>query len=132
MKKQALIVVSSANQLPLSEPKNTSVNIGFFLPELGKVLETFKDEYEFIFATPDGRKPTLDINGESLSMQAGEKLGYFSAKEMLSKNIYKYRENNKNLFDRRQKELNILYELMGKIPVSSNLPATNKEAADYR
>lgn len=132
MKKQALIIISSANQLPLSQPENMSINIGFFLPELGKVLETFKDEYEFIFATPNGKKPTLDINGESLSMQAGHILGYYSTKEIFSKDIYKYRENNKKLFDRRQNELNILYELMGKIPVSNNLPATNKEAADYR
>jgi len=32
------------------------------------------------------KKPTLDINGESLSMQAGEKLGIASVKELLENN----------------------------------------------
>ncbi|NKT61577.1 hypothetical protein GS885_28655 [Rhodococcus hoagii] len=70
-----------------------------------KNIGTFKDDYEFIFATPMAKKPTLDINGESLSMQAGEKLGIASVKEKIYKDPTNYRQKNTKLVDRREKEI---------------------------
>ncbi|MGW7874419.1 type 1 glutamine amidotransferase domain-containing protein [Staphylococcus xylosus] len=132
MKNQALIIISSANELPLNNPTKQKIDTGFFLVEMGKILDTFKDDYEFIFATPNGEKPTLDINGESLSMQAGEKLGIASVKEKFYKDPTNYRQKNTKLVDRREKELNTLYDLLGKLPVSQNLSNTDEETKEFR
>ena len=136
MKKKALIIVSSADKLPLKYPQGKSVSIGFFLVEMGKVLEVFKDEYEFTFATPDGGIPTLDINGESLLMQSACKLPVESVRLTAGLNCNfdadKYRENNKEYENRRWNELKIAGSLMGKLKVSKELPKSNKEAKMYR
>jgi len=76
-KRRALILISSARQLPLVEPADVkSISTGFFLVEMAQVLKEFEDDYEFTFATPDGNVPQLDINGMGLAMHAIEKIGY--------------------------------------------------------
>lgn len=75
-KRRALILISSARQLPLAEPAEVkSISTGFFLVEMAQVLKEFENDYEFTFATPDGNAPQLDINGMALSVQAIEKTG---------------------------------------------------------
>src|SRR2546423_15381091 len=75
-KRRALILISSARQLPLVEPADVkSISTGFFLVEMAHVLEEFEDDYEFTFAPPDGNVPQLDINGMALAMHAIEKIG---------------------------------------------------------
>jgi hypothetical protein len=39
------------------------------------MLKDFEDEYDFVFATPDGSPPRLDINGLALNFHAAGKLG---------------------------------------------------------
>src|SRR6266576_4124383 len=76
-KRRALILISSARQLPLVEPADVkSISTGFFLVEMAQMLKEFEDAYEFTFATPDGNVPQLDINGMGLAMHAIEKIGY--------------------------------------------------------
>src|SRR5437773_3802968 len=73
-KRRALILISSARQLPLVEPADVkSISTGFFLVEMAQVLKEFENDYEFTFATPDGKVPQLDINSMSLAMHAIEK-----------------------------------------------------------
>lgn len=136
MKKKALIIISSADRLPLKYPENTSVSIGFFIVEMGKILEEFKDEYEFTFATPDGKVPTIDINGEALVMQTASKFLLESTKMTAQLNfdfdVEKYRSSNEEYVNRRREELNTVGCLMGKLKVSEELPKSNKEAKIYR
>lgn len=136
MKKKALIVISSAYKLPLKEPKGKSVSVGFFIVEMGKILEEFKDEYEFTFVTPDGNVPTIDINGEALVMYTGDKFLMESVKLTTELNVNfdleTYREKNKEYVDRRDRELHLVGELLGKLKVSEPLPKSNKEAVIYR
>src|SRR6266508_1017517 len=73
-KPKALIVISSGKILPLSEPSgHPGIPTGFFLVEMAQVLKEFENDYEFTFATPDGKVPQLDINSMSLAMHAIEK-----------------------------------------------------------
>ena len=84
-KRRALIIISSARQLPLSQPASVpSVSIGFFLVELAQVLKELEKDYEFTFATPDGNAPQLDINGMALAFHAIEKLGQRTATTLLT------------------------------------------------
>lgn len=136
MKKKALIVISSADKLELKEPPNTSVSVGFFIVEMGKILDQFKDDYEFIFVTPDGNIPTIDINGEALVMYTGDKFLMESVKLTTELNINfdleTYLEKNKQYVDRRDRELHLVGNLLGKLKVSDPLPKSNKEAVIYR
>src|SRR5438105_15244224 len=75
-KRRALILISSARQLPLAEPAEVeSISTGFFLVEMAQVLKEFENDYEFTFATPNGEAPQLDINGMALAVNAVEKAG---------------------------------------------------------
>ena len=57
-KRRALILISSGRQLPLVEPAEVkSISTGFFLVEMAQVLKEFENDYEFTFATPDGKVP---------------------------------------------------------------------------
>ncbi|MGL5693852.1 MAG: hypothetical protein ACRCXA_07235 [Peptostreptococcaceae bacterium] len=135
-KPKSLIVISSANSLPLKTPKDTSVSVGFFIVEMAKILQEFKDEYEFVFATPDGQIPTIDINGEALVMQTASKFLTSSVKLTAELNINfdldKYREHNLEYVNRRNSELQTVSDLLGKLKVSEVLPKTNKEAKIFR
>lgn len=135
LRKKALIVISSADKLKLKEPE-MDISIGFFIVEMGKVLEIFKDKYEFIFATPDGKTPTIDLNGESLVMQTASK--FFTESTIvttelkLSPTLESFREKNEEYVNRRYRELKLTGELLGKLKVSEALPKSNKEAIDFR
>src|SRR5438046_9956849 len=73
-KRRALILIASGRQLPLVEPAEVkSISTVFFLVEMAQVLKEFENDYEFTFATPDGKVPQLDINSMSLAMHAIEK-----------------------------------------------------------
>ena len=74
-KPKALIVISSGRTLPLAQPSgHPGVSTGFFLVEMAKVLQVFGD-YDLVFATPDGQRPQLDINGMALNVHAVPGLG---------------------------------------------------------
>src|SRR6266508_3655930 len=132
-KPKALIVISSARTLPLSEPSgHPGIPTGFFLVEMPKVLQSFGDEYDFVFATPDGQLPQLDINGMTLSFHAGAGIGAATARAAMAEavrfDVNTFRQRRSELLTRRQGELQTAYKLLGKIPVSESLPNTDKEA----
>ncbi len=132
-KPKALIVISSARTLPLSEPSgHPGIPTGFFLVEMAKVLQSFGDEYDFVFATPDGQLPQLDINGMTLSFHAGAGIGAATARAAMAEavrfDVNTFRQRRPELLTRRQGELQTAYKLLGKIPVSESLPNTDKEA----
>lgn len=133
-KKKALIVISSGKILPLSEPSgHPGISTGFFLVEMAKLLQEFGDEYDFVFATPDGQLPQLDINGMALSFHAGGGTGAATAQSAVAQastrfDVDMFRQKRPKLIARRQAELETAYKLLGKIPVSNPLPNTDKEA----
>jgi len=134
----ALIVLSSARVLPLSEPAGHPGHpTGFFMPELGAVLAAFENDYDFILATPDGRPPQLDINGLALNFQAGASLGPATVRTTLQTSALRLdpdhlRAANAGLRERRDAELVLARRHLGRITVSEPLPHTDKEAASIR
>jgi hypothetical protein len=75
-KPKALFVISSGRTLPLAQPGgHPGISTGFFLVEMAKVLQAFGDDYDLVFATPDGRPPQLDVNGMALNFHAVPGLG---------------------------------------------------------
>src|SRR5438046_1837585 len=137
-KHRALIIISSARQLPLAEPADVkSISTGFFLVELAQVLKEFENDYEFTFATPDGNAPQLDINGMGLAMHAIEKVGAKSIplgmqQRRRSFDVSRFRQRHPDLVARREQEVRLLERHMGRIPVSELLPASEPELAEYR
>ncbi|GAA4383627.1 type 1 glutamine amidotransferase family protein [Tsukamurella soli] len=134
---KALIVISSADQLPLSKPADESIDIGWFLVELAAVMARFEETHDFVLATPDGKVPTLDINGMALAMHGGAHLGTDTARlamqaDVLGFDFEKLRTHNPQLVARRESELALLRRRLGRMPVSQNLPKTDKEAASIR
>ncbi|MGC4998473.1 hypothetical protein [Streptomyces sp. DT195] len=134
---KALIVLSSASRLPLSEPADHEIRIGFFLVELAAVMARFERDYDFILATPDGEVPHLDINGMALGMLGGSRLGLDSARIALESGFehlspQKVRAKNPTLVKRRADELALAHRLLGRMPVSEPLPRTDAEAASVR
>lgn len=134
---KALIVFSSADSLPLSSPAGQSINIGWFLVELAAVMAEFEDTHDFVLATPDGKVPTLDINGMALGMHGGGDLGPATARVTMQQEVKKLsfeelREKNSELAVRRDSELALLRRHLGKMPVSAVLPRTDKEGGSLR
>src|SRR6476660_5165937 len=134
---KALIVISSNKLLQLSSPEgNPGLPTGFFLCELGQVLKEFDGKYDFTFATPDGELPQLDINGLALPWHDPEHMASASAKAAAAQALRfdpaAYRASRSDLVARREEELNLAYQYLGNIPVSSPLPNTDKEAALIR
>lgn len=134
---KALLVVSSASRLPLAEPEDQNINIGWFLVELAAVLARFDATHDFVLATPDGKVPTLDINGMALAMQGGADLGADRARLAMQASVRgfdfeKLRAHNPDLVARRESELSLLRRRLGRVPVTQNLPKTDKEAASIR
>jgi putative intracellular protease/amidase len=131
-KHQALIVMSSARILPLSEPAgHPGIPTGFFLVELAQVLREFAGDYEFTFATPDGRAPQLDVNGLALPFHAGRDLGAVNtvvrAEQAGRFDVGRYRRRHADLVSRREAELRLAREHLGSIAVSATLPNSDKE-----
>lgn len=137
-KRRALILISSARQLPLAEPADVkSISTGFFLVEMAQVLKGFENDYTFTFATPDGHAPQLDINGMALSMQAIEKTGIITVplrmqQRRRSFDVNSFRQRHPELVARREQEVQLLERHIGRIPVSELLPNSEPELAAYR
>src|SRR5437868_2011665 len=137
-KRRALILISSARQLPLVEPADVkSISTGFFLVEMAQVLNEFEDDYEFTFATPDGNVPQLDINGMALAMHAIEKIATKTLplsrqQRRRSFDVGSFRRRHSDLVARREQEVQLLERHMGRIPVSELLPGSEPELAEYR
>ena len=137
-KRRALILISSARQLPLVEPADVkSISTGFFLVEMAQVLKEFEDDYEFTFATPDGNAPQLDINSMSLAMHAIEKTATKAIplgiqQRSRSFNVGSFRRRHPDLVARREQEIQLLERHVGRIPVSELLPGSEPEVAEFR
>ena len=137
-KRRALILISSARQLPLVEPADVkSISTGFFLVEMAQVLKEFEDDYDFTFATPDGNAPQLDINGFALSVQSIEKTGIRTLpmrvqQRRRSFDVNSFRARHPELAARREREVQLLERHIGRIPVSELLPNSEPELAGYR
>jgi putative intracellular protease/amidase len=132
---KALIVISSARTLPLSQPAgHPGISIGFFLVELAEVLARFGDDYDLVLATPDGKAPQLDVNGLALSFHAAAGLGLATAQTTLQRGLgpAAMRARLPALAARRDRELALARRHLGRIPVSEVLPRTDKEAASVR
>ncbi|MCF8608938.1 hypothetical protein L5G28_02000 [Gordonia sp. HY285] len=133
---KALIVVSSANALPLANPTGQSISSGWFLVELAAVMARFEETHDFMLATPDGKVPTLDINGMALAMHGGTRLGSHTARLTVQAVALRFdplriRERNPDLVARRESELSLLRRQLGRMPVTKNLPKTDREAAAF-
>jgi len=135
---KALIVLSSARVLPLSEPAgHPGIPTGFFFVELAAVMAEFEKDYDFVLATPDGRPPQLDVNGLALNFHGGGNLGLATARTTMQTGVERFgpeklRERNPDLLKRRESELALAYRLLGRIPVSEPLPRTDAEAISVR
>ncbi|MGW0833404.1 hypothetical protein [Streptomyces prunicolor] len=135
---KALIVLSSARVLPLSEPAgHPGIPTGFFLVELAAVMAEFEKDYDFVLATPDGRPPQLDVNGLALNFHGGGNIGLATARTTMQTGVERFgpeklREKNPDLLKRRETELALAYRLLGRIPVSEPLPKTDAEAISVR
>ncbi|MCX5522326.1 hypothetical protein OG342_05525 [Streptomyces bobili] len=133
---KALIVVSAGTELPLTKPEGgRSITIGWFLVELAAVLAQYEDTHDFVLATPDGKLPTLDINGMALAMHGGANLGsdlMRIAMENEQYSVEEVREKNPELVARREAELALLRRHLGRMPVSPILPNTDKEVRSIR
>src|SRR5256885_1613068 len=136
--RRALILISSARQLPLVEPADVkSISTGFFLVEMAQVLKEFEDDYEFTFATPDGNVPQLDINGMGLARHASERVGYKPLPLTMqqrrgSSDVSSFRQHHPELVARREQEVRLLERHIGRIPVSELLPGSEPELAEFR
>src|SRR5690349_7627434 len=135
---KALAIISSARGFSIAEPEGVdSISTGFFLVELAQILREFGDEYDFTFATPDGRSPQVDINGMGLAMHAGRAFGPTIALTMLEQlprnpNAPAIRRRHHRLTERREQEVLLLEEHLGGISVSQILPNTEAELVSYR
>ncbi|MER8481271.1 hypothetical protein [Mesorhizobium sp. M1322] len=137
-KRRALILISSARQLPLAEPADVkSISTGFFLVEMAQILKEFENDYEFTFATPDGKAPQLDINGMALSVQSIEQTGAKTIplrmqQRRSSFDVNNFRQRHPELVARREQEVQLLERHIGRVPVSELLPNSEPELAAYR
>ena len=137
-KRRALILISSGHQLQLAEPAEVkSISTGFFLVEMAQVVKEFENEYEFTFATPDGKVPQLDINGMALSVQSIERTGAITIPLRMQQrgrsfDVNGFRQRHPELVARREQEIQLLERHIGRIPVSDLLPNSEPELAAYR
>ncbi|KQV85514.1 hypothetical protein [Rhizobacter sp. Root1221] len=129
--RKALVILSSAHELPLSEPAgHAPISTGFFLIELAQVLKEFGDSHEFVFCTPDGAEPQLDINGLSLPFMATDRFTGAMVSQMLAPKSFASRRPD--LVARRAAELRLAARYLGELPVSQVLPNTDPEVAAFR
>ncbi|MFD3948047.1 hypothetical protein [Streptomyces sp. NPDC058579] len=135
---QALIVLSSARTLHLSEPvDHPGLPTGFFLVEVAAVLAQFEKDYDFILVTPDGKPPQIDVNGLGLNFMGGKNTGSVAARTTVQSSRKNFtpeglRKKNPKLVKRRNDELALGRRHLGRIPVSEPLPKTDKEAISIR
>ncbi|MEU9807644.1 hypothetical protein [Mycobacterium sp. NPDC050853] len=137
-KRRALIILSSARRLPLTQPVSVpSIPIGFFHVELAQVLAEFENDYEFILATPDGEVPQIDTNGFSIPWHATDTMTevYVDSVQQFSDphfNIDAYRHQYTGLVERRERELQLLERHLGRLPITDPLPCTDAEVLAFR
>ncbi|WP_328777900.1 hypothetical protein OHQ89_00590 [Streptomyces canus] len=136
-KPKALIVIPSADLLPLTEPAgHPGVSTGFYLVELAQILKEFGDEYDFTFATPGGLVPQLEINGLALSMHAAAKFSSATvsatAAQVFRFDVDAFRAKRPGLVARRDTELALARRYLGRLPVSEALPGSDKEVVVLR
>lgn len=130
---QALFVLSSATMLPVTEPaRHPGISTGFFLVEMARVLDEFQDDYDFVFATPDGRAPQLDVNGLALSFHSTTRMGPVTMASLMAQarknfDARTHRRRYSALVARRDAELALAHRHLGRLPVSEILPNTDKE-----
>ena len=133
-KRRALIILSSARTLPLTQPLSVpSIPIGFFHVELARVLAEFENDYEFTLATPDGEAPQIDTNGFSIPWHATDKMTEVYADSVQeftdpNFNISAYRDKYADLVERRERELQLLERHLGRLPVTDPLPSTDRKS----
>lgn len=137
-KRRALIILSSARELPLSSPPSVPcIPIGFFHVELAQVLAEFEEDYEFTLATPDGRPPQIDTNGWSIPWHATGQMTWVYGNSVTEFNdpaftIEGYRAKYPELVDRRAREFGLLERHLGRLPVTAPLAHTDAENLAYR
>ncbi len=149
-KKKALVIISSARNLPLSSPREVStIPVGFFLVELAGMLRQFGDRYDFTFATADGQDPQIDLNGLDLNFHVqGQEAPYLNAFSSflntdfgipgiagilgLSETPESAKRKRKAEFERRSLELGAASKVLGSLNVTDAIPNTHPEAKDYR
>lgn len=137
---QILVVISSATKLPLASPESTpEVPVGFFLVELAKMLQTFEGQYDFVFATPDGLPPQLDINGLDLNFHVqgwtAPWLNTFTnldPRRLNENTIESFRRKRSKEFQRRVTEIETAVKYLGRLNVTEPLANTSIEARAYR
>ena len=153
IKRKILVVISSARTLSLKSPSDcTEIPVGFFLVELAKMLQEFESTHEFVFATPDGRAPQLDINGFDLNFHVqgwtapfvncmaclrNTRLGV-TGLDRIKGALFSMerpevaRRRRRVEFDRRSSEIETAVQHLGKLEITSPLPNTHPETVDYR
>lgn len=130
-----------------SSPRE-GLSVGFFLVELAKVLETYEERYDFVFATPDGEAPQLDINGLDLNFYVqGKKAPLVQAMSNFSNNTFffeppwndwfdfdmnieRFRDKRQDQLKRRQEEVETALKHLGQLPFSKVLPNTHPEVVE--
>ncbi|MCM6778403.1 hypothetical protein NDR87_33000 [Nocardia sp. CDC159] len=136
-RQKALIMISSAREVPLGEPAGTRLSSGFFLSEMGPLLQDFRRDHNLVFVTPDGRPPQLDVNCLFLAGYApldkqAEVGAEAAAAQAADFDPEAFRRDHPELVAARDRELQTAYELLGRIPVSDPLPMTDKEVVSIR
>ncbi len=137
-KRRALIILSSARRLPLTQPPSVpSIPIGFFHVELAQVLAEFEDDYEFTLATPDGEVPQIDTNGFSIPWHATEDMTevYIDSVSQFADptfDVDAYRHQYAALAERREREVQLLERHLGRLPITDPLPCTDAEVLAFR
>lgn len=151
MKRKALVIISSARELPLVSPKGTpKIPVGFFLVELAKMLQTFEDSYDFTFVTADGRAPQVDLNGLDLNFHVqGASAPWVNAMSNfrntdlgfgtrvrhalgLDESPTEARARRETEFRRRDGELETAIRLLGRLEVTEPLINTSAEVRAFR
>jgi hypothetical protein len=117
------MVLPSASSLPMAEfGDHRSIPAGFDLYEVAAVLEAFRDTHEFLFVTPDGASPQLDV--ESLGRRAqpratSSKAPFGTARRDAGLSAF---------YDRRAAAVWALLEHLGRLPISPAVATTDHEA----
>lgn len=146
---RALILISSADRLTLSSPSGVDeIPVGFFLVELAELLRQLEDKYDFVFATPDGKPPTLDLNGLDLnfhvqgakapwlqSLSAIQNNRLFTERDIrsalgISSRPDSFRERRAVERQRREREFALGAYHLGRLPLTDPLPNTHPEVID--
>jgi putative intracellular protease/amidase len=147
--KKVLVLISSATSIKLDSPKSTpQVPVGFYLVELGLMLREYEATTDFVFATPDGRAPTIDVNSLDLNSQiqgwSATWQAFLSAmrnvqlkdnidikRHIAPETVEGIRAKKKPEMDWRQKDIDVAMRHLGRLAISRPLANSNIEAAKF-